>query len=81
MQFECTNQCINLNYLQNLEFCGVMKFCYKEGSEHIATKCIMVSCTATAQLVINALVEKFRPDMRMLLGATSYALYECRDNG
>ena len=67
--------------MQNLEFFGVMKFCYKEGSDHIATKCIRVACTATTQLVITALMEKFRPDMRMLLGATSYALYECRDNG
>jgi len=58
-----------------------MKFCYKEGSEHIATKCIRVSCTATTTVVIEALVEKFRPDMRMLLGATSYALYECHETG
>ena len=58
-----------------------MKFCYKEGSEHIATKCIRVSCTATTTVVIEALVEKFRPDMRMLLGATSYALYECHEAG
>ena len=64
-----------------MEFFGVMKFCYKEGSDHIATKCIRVACSATTELVIKALVEKFRPDMRMLLGATSYALYECRDNG
>jgi len=58
-----------------------MKFCYKEGSEHIATKCIRVSCTATTTVVIEALVEKFRPDMRMLLGATSYALYEFHEAG
>ena len=75
-------QChIDCFLLQNLEFFGVMKFCYKEGNDHIATKCIRVACTATTQLVIKALIEKFRPDMRMLLGATSYALYECRDNG
>lgn len=59
----------------------MMRFCYKEGSDHIATKCIRVACSANTHLVIKALVEKFRPDMRMLLGATSYALYEYRDNG
>ena len=32
----------------------------------VATKCIRVSSTATNKAVIETLIEKFRPDMKML---------------
>ena len=45
-------------------------------AEKVATKCIRVSNTATTERVIEALVQKFRPDMRMLTSHSLYALYE-----
>ena len=65
---------------QNLEFHGVMRFYFQDSGQKVATKCIRVSsCTPTKQ-VIATLVEKFRPDMRML-SAPSYLLYEIHENG
>ena len=64
---------------QNLEFEGVMRFYFQSpgsDAEKVATKCIRVSNTATTERVIEALVQKFRPDMRMLTSHSSYALYE-----
>ena len=52
------------------------------GTEKVATKCIRVSSNASTEMVIEALVQKFRPDMRMLTCHSSYALYEVhRDEG
>ena len=34
--------------------------------QKVATKCIRVSSTATTKLIIENLIEKFRPDMKML---------------
>lgn len=60
---------------ENLEFHGVMRFYFQDSGQKIATKCIRVASDATVSDVIETLIEKFRPDMRMLsLG--SYALYE-----
>lgn len=44
--------------------------------QKVATKCIRVSSTATVEDVIEVLVQKFRPDLRMLPNLSSYALYE-----
>ena len=41
----------------------------------VATKCIRVSSTADANQIIQTLIEKFRPDMKML-EVPEYALYE-----
>ena len=41
----------------------------------VATKCIRVSSTADAKQIIETLIEKFRPDMKML-EVPEYALYE-----
>ena len=49
-------------------------------SQKVATKCIRVSNTATTSSVIEALVQKFRPDLRMLTNPSSYALYEVHSN-
>ncbi|KAK2145409.1 hypothetical protein LSH36_684g01025 [Paralvinella palmiformis] len=62
------------------EFFGVMRFFFQEADQRVSTKCIRVSNTASTNDVINTLVEKFRPDMRMLT-LPSYALYEVHVNG
>ena len=66
-------------HIQNLEFEGIMRFYFQslgDDGQKVATKCIRVSNTATTEMVIEALVQKFRPDMRMLTHQSSYALYE-----
>ena len=56
--------------MQQLEFHGVMRFYYQSSDsqtgQKVATKCIRVSSTATTKLIIENLIEKFRPDMKML---------------
>ena len=70
---------------QELEFHGVMRFYYQsqdqEGvGQKVATKCIRVSSTATTKVIIETLIEKFRPDMKML-EVPEYALYEIHESG
>ena len=67
-------------FLQDLEFHGVMRFFFQDASAKVSTKCIRVSSTASSADVIDILVEKFRPDMRMLT-RPRYALYEVHENG
>lgn len=57
-----------------------MRFYFQDAGQKIATKCIRVSSTASTQDVINILIEKFRPDIRML-SIPEYALYETYENG
>jgi len=57
-----------------------MRFFYQDDGEKVSTKCIRVSSTATTSDVMATLVEKFRPDLRMLSRA-QYALYEVHVNG
>lgn len=64
--------------LQDLEFHGVMRFYFQDSGQKVATKCIRVASDATVEDVIGTLVEKFRPDMRML-SVPSYALYELHE--
>ena len=69
------------NFLfQELEFHGVMRFYFQDSGQKVATKCIRVASDATSQAVIETLIEKFRPDMRML-SIPEYALYEIHENG
>ncbi|KAK3914940.1 Afadin, partial [Frankliniella fusca] len=63
-----------------LEFHGVMRFYFQDSGQKVATKCIRVASDATSQAVIETLIEKFRPDMRML-SVPEYALYEIHENG
>ncbi|CAG0888923.1 unnamed protein product [Darwinula stevensoni] len=65
---------------EDLEFHGVMRFYFQDEGQKVATKCIRVSSTATTNAVIQTLIEKFRPDMRMLT-IPEYALYEIHENG
>lgn len=66
---------------EDLEFHGVVRFFF-QGAEgaNVVTKCIRVASTATTREVIDVLIEKFRPDMRML-SQNKYALYEVHVNG
>lgn len=57
-----------------------MRFYFQDSGQKVATKCIRVASDATAQVVIETLIEKFRPDMRML-SIPEYALYEIHENG
>merc|ERR1712110_64847 len=69
---------------EELEFTGVMRFYYQaqdmDSGQKVATKCIRVSSTATNKAVIETLIEKFRPDMKML-EVPEYALYEIHESG
>ncbi|CRK86935.1 CLUMA_CG000755, isoform C [Clunio marinus] len=65
---------------ENLEFHGVMRFYFQDVGQKVATKCIRVASDATVADVIETLIEKFRPDMRML-SVPNYALYEVHANG
>lgn len=56
-----------------------MRFYFQDTGQKVATKCIRVASDATVQDVIETLIEKFRPDMRML-SVPSYALYEVHSN-
>ena len=44
------------------------------------TKCIRVGISDTTKEVVDVLIEKFRPDMKMLT-RNSYALHEVHVNG
>ena len=57
-----------------------MRFLFQDSGAKLATKCIRVSSTANTEDVIETLVEKFRPDMKMLTTPV-YHLYEVDSNG
>ncbi|XP_023211422.1 phospholipid-transporting ATPase ID-like, partial [Centruroides sculpturatus] len=63
-----------------LEFHGVMRFYFQDAGQKVATKCIRVASSASTQDCIETLIEKFRPDIRML-SVPEYALYEIHENG
>ncbi|XP_054718595.1 afadin-like isoform X2 [Uloborus diversus] len=65
---------------EELEFHGAMRFYFQDAGQKVATKCIRVASTATTQDVLETLIEKFRPDIRML-SIPEYALYEIHENG
>ena len=65
---------------QNLEFHGAVRFYFQDEDHNVVTKCIRVASSATTKEVVSVLVEKFRPDMRMLT-ANKYNLYEVHANG
>ncbi len=59
-----------------------MKFFYQYeeiDGQKVATKCIRVSSAAMVTDVIEILVQKFRPDLKMLPNLSSYSLYEIHD--
>ncbi|KAE9419683.1 hypothetical protein Angca_005007, partial [Angiostrongylus cantonensis] len=65
---------------QDLEIEGVMRFYFQDGGERVLTKCVRVSSTATTRAVVDALTEKFLPDLKMLSDDT-YTLWELHESG
>ncbi|MFH4976988.1 hypothetical protein AB6A40_003697 [Gnathostoma spinigerum] len=65
---------------EDLEINGVMRFYFQEPEGKVSTKCIRVSSTATTRAVIEALVDKFHPDLKMLTNP-EYSLWEVHENG
>ena len=65
---------------QSLEFHGVVRFYFQDEDHNVVTKCIRVASSATTKEVVEVLVEKFRPDMRMLT-PNRYNLFEVHING
>ncbi|CAB3408768.1 unnamed protein product [Caenorhabditis bovis] len=65
---------------EDLEIEGVMRFYFQDGGEKVLTKCVRVSSTATTRAVVDALQEKFLPDLKMLSNDT-YSLWEVHENG
>lgn len=57
-----------------------MRFYFQDSGQRVATKCVRVSSTATTRAVIEALVDKFHPDLRMLT-SPDYSLWEIHENG
>ena len=57
-----------------------MRFYFQEPGEKVSTKCIRVSSSATTKNVIDALIEKFHPDMKML-SIPNYSIWEVHENG
>ncbi|KHJ85672.1 Ras association domain protein, partial [Oesophagostomum dentatum] len=51
-----------------------------DGGERVLTKCVRVSSTATTRAVVEALAEKFLPDLKMLSDDT-YSLWEVHESG
>ncbi|KAJ1349106.1 hypothetical protein KIN20_004555 [Parelaphostrongylus tenuis] len=65
---------------EDLEIEGVMRFYFQDGGERVLTKCVRVSSTATTRAVVDALTEKFLPDLKMLSDDT-YTLWELHESG
>ncbi|VDM76438.1 unnamed protein product, partial [Strongylus vulgaris] len=65
---------------EDLEIEGVMRFYFQDGGERVLTKCVRVSSTATTRAVVEALAEKFLPDLKMLSDDT-YSLWEVHESG
>lgn len=63
-----------------MEYYGVMRFLFQDVGSKLATKCIRVSSEESTDDVIEKLIEKFRPDMKMLTTPV-YNLYEVDSNG
>ncbi|TNN78222.1 Afadin [Liparis tanakae] len=60
---------------EHLEFHGVQRFYFEDrGGGNVATKCLRVCSDSSTRHVVEALAEKFRPDMKTLM--TGYSLYE-----
>ncbi|XP_074640030.1 afadin-like [Tubulanus polymorphus] len=65
---------------ENNEFNGVMRFFFHDQDGRVSTTCIRVSSTAMCKDVLDTLIEKFRPDMKML-SMSKFCLYEVHVNG
>lgn len=68
-----------LLFIQRNEFNGVVRFFFRGDDGKYQSKCIRITNTDTARYLVNILVEKFHPDLRMLT-AGRYAIYEYHAN-
>lgn len=57
-----------------------MRFYYQEVGQKVVTKCIRVSSAACTRDVIDALVEKLHPDLKMLTNS-DFSIWEVYGNG
>jgi afadin len=53
-----------------------MRFYFQDAGEKVSTKCVRVESTASTEDVIKVLIEKFRPDMKLLPSSKDFAIYE-----
>ena len=67
-------------FLQDLEFHGVVRFYFQDDKNKVVTKCIRVSSKTTVAMLMDTLVEKFCPDLKMLTHS-NYELFECHEKG
>lgn len=65
---------------EELVYRGVMRFYFQDAGAKMSTKCVRVTSTETADDVTRTLVEKFRPDMKMLSNP-NYSLFEVHPSG
>lgn len=64
---------------QSLEFHGVMRFYFEDhDGGNVATKCLRVCSSSSTRELIQTLSEKFRPNLKELMG--KYSLYEIHRN-
>merc|ERR1712189_2085 len=57
-----------------------MRFYFQDSGMKVVTKCIRVSSKTSVGDLMDTLVEKFCPDMKMLT-PTNYELFECHEKG
>ena len=57
-----------------------MRFYFQDDSNKVVTKCIRVSSKTTVAMLMDTLVEKFCPDLKML-SHPNYELFECHEKG
>jgi len=65
---------------KDLEFHGVVRFYFQDDRNKVITKCIRVSSKTTVAMLMDTLVEKFCPDLKMLTHS-NYELFECHEKG
>jgi len=64
-----------------LDFYGVMRFYFQDENNKVTTKCLRVASTARTIDIIRVLIEKLRPDMKILPDEKDFSIYEVYPNG
>ncbi|OAF66936.1 hypothetical protein A3Q56_05261 [Intoshia linei] len=65
---------------KDLEYFGVVRFYHQSNNTSTHSKCIRISSSWSTENIIHVLMEKFRPDMKMLSNE-KHCLYEVHSNG
>ena len=59
-----------------------MRFYYQEPGKKVVTKCVRVASTAKTPIVLEALIEKFRPDLSQGSNyLNKFSVWEVHENG